>query len=893
VRFLGSEKITDIVTRLERTADTDVILSTLGGLRDDDGQALSLSEVLRTIVAANPGITLSMEDVYVAEGVAGGFVTSADSQGAAAADMLADWLDRREFPPPTDVSPNTYLFDETALRALRLELPDAIRAQATLINPVPSLFERYRNLILGALITVSLVLVLSLAGFTVTLAKKNRQIRQRSRVAEAQAMIALQATENLNEAQKLAGQGSWQLDLDQDSFTWSQGLRHLCGISGDGHADRRQDFLDHLPYPAQQVFSRVVREVRETAEPREFTHQLLRADGEERTVTESLQLTRTPGSQHRQLIGTVQDVTEMRQAQQQLEDKTTYLDGILASSEKISIIATDADGRVQYYNPCSEILFGLPAERVLGMSLTEIHRGQNVDVERNQLGLEHARREGEYRFQMSMARDDGDHTIDARISPIYNREKEFAGYMLMCEDVTEQQRAAELVEYHASYDALTGLPNRRMFTDQLHKSLARSRRHGHQCAVLFLDLDNFKTINDSLGHPVGDVLLREVAERIQATLREEDTVARIGGDEYVVLLSELSDNREEAANHARSAATKIHESLNRPYSIEGHELHISPSIGISVFPNGDESADDVLRQADTAMYQAKAAGRNAVRFFLPSMQEAAETRLRTINELRQALPNAQLRLCYQPQFGIDHELSGFEALLRWEHPERGLIMPGEFIDMAEEAGLILSIGDWVLHEALRQTCRWQDAFPHRALGRVAVNVSALQFRQADFAERVEEALASTAADPRLLTLEMTESILLEDLDDTVAKIRRLKALGVRFAIDDFGTGYSSLAYLKKLPVDEIKIDRSFVRDVIDDANDAALVETILTMSHHMRLDVVAEGVETEEARNFLAQSGCRTFQGYYFGRPCLPEQFSALYLEPSRHTVAAGKGPVA
>jgi EAL domain-containing protein (putative c-di-GMP-specific phosphodiesterase class I) len=270
------------------------------------------------------------------------------------------------------------------------------------------------------------------------------------------------------------------------------------------------------------------------------------------------------------------------------------------------------------------------------------------------------------------------------------------------------------------------------------------------------------------------------------------------------------------------------------------------------------------------------------------MQEAAENRLLMINELRHALPNAQFHLCFQPQFDAARRLSGCEALLRWKHPDRGVITPDKFIELAEEAGLILKIGDWVLHEALRQCREWYEEFPQRPVGRIAVNVSALQFRQADFTDRVEQALASTRAAPDWLTLEMTESILLEDLDDTVAKIQRLRTRGVRFSIDDFGTGYSSLAYLKRLPVDEIKIDRSFVRDVIDDANDAALVRTILTMSQHMGLEVVAEGVETREAWRFLVDNNCQSFQGYFFGRPCPEEQFRTLYIQEGKWPTGAG-----
>jgi diguanylate cyclase (GGDEF)-like protein len=412
---------------------------------------------------------------------------------------------------------------------------------------------------------------------------------------------------------------------------------------------------------------------------------------------------------------------------------------------------------------------------------------------------------------------------------------------------------------------------------------------------LFLDLDNFKTINDSLGHPVGDTLLREVAIRIKTTLREEDTVARLGGDEFVVLLSELSDSREEAVSDVQAIAEGMRQTLSTPYHINAHELHVTPSIGIAVFPSGKDNADDVLRQADTAMYQAKDSGRNAVRFFLPSMQLAAEKRLRMIGELRKALPRSELVAHFQPQFNAQRQLCGAETLLRWQHPQQGLVMPGEFIHLAEEAGLVVAIGDWTLREALYQFKSWHNDLPGTPIGRVAVNVSALQFRQDDFVNKVEQALGDTGADPTWLTLEMTESILLEDFEATVSKIQQLKRLGVRFSIDDFGTGYSSLAYLKRLPVDEIKIDRSFVRDVMFDPNDAALVDTIMTMARHIGLDIVAEGVETEPAFSFLRERGCPTFQGYFFGRPCAAKEFTTRFLlpdQPDGREVPPGNRPI-
>jgi diguanylate cyclase (GGDEF)-like protein/PAS domain S-box-containing protein len=588
-------------------------------------------------------------------------------------------------------------------------------------------------------------------------------------------------------------------------------------------------------------------------------------------------LTRIPYEGSEALFCIWRDITQIKQIQQALEQKSLYLDGILSSSEKVAIIATDEQGYIQYYNPPSEELFGMPVQAALGTNLFQIHRDRGVDGERNMQGMAMAREQGEYRFSMNIEREDGIRHIDARISPILKENDGFAGYMLMCEDVTEQRRATELIKYQASYDALTDLPNRRLFMDQLQQALARAKRHQHMEAVLFFDLDNFKTINDSLGHPVGDDLLRQVAHRLKSNLREEDSVARLGGDEFVVLLPELEGSKEEAIRSVQALAEKLRHELAIPYTIDGHELHITPSIGISVFPSGDESADDILRQADTAMYRAKESGRNAIRFFLPSMQQAAEERLQTLNDLRLALAHGELRVFFQPQFDLQENPCGAEALLRWQHPRRGLILPGEFITLAEESGLVLEMGEWVLQESLRQFMQWRADLPDFPLQWISVNVSALQFRHHDFVLDVEEMLASLGADPKWLTLEMTESVLLEDFDDTVEKIKALRRLGVRLSLDDFGTGYSSLAYLKRLPLDELKIDRTFVRDVVEDAT---LVETILTMAQHLGLDVVAEGVETKMAFDFLKDCGCGLFQGYYFGRPCSSSDFREKFLRP-------------
>jgi diguanylate cyclase (GGDEF)-like protein/PAS domain S-box-containing protein len=437
----------------------------------------------------------------------------------------------------------------------------------------------------------------------------------------------------------------------------------------------------------------------------------------------------------------------------------------------------------------------------------------------------------------------------------------------------ERMRAMEKLEHQATYDSLTELPNRRLLLDRLSQARARCLRHNHRGAVMFMDLDHFKIINDSLGHNIGDLLLREVANRLTGQIRDEDTASRLGGDEFVVLFSELSGNPQLAAQQAQQGAYKILKTLSEPYTISGNELHITPSIGIVIFPMNNETADDILKFADTAMYRAKDAGRNTIRFFLPGMQQAAEAHLRLQHDLRMAITNNQLYLNFQPQYDIEEQLISAEALLRWQHPKQGVIKPRIIIPAAEESGQILPISEWILRQAFLLSKPWMQ--DHKGLKRVAVNINAAHFHQVGFADQVKAILKEAAFDPKQLTLEIHENTLSENIDEAKKKIIALKELGVRFSIDSFGIGYASLAYLRRLPLDELKIHRSFVRDVTSDPKDAKLVSTIISMAHQMEIEAIAVGVETEAQLKFLRDNGCRLFQGYYFERPMPPEVFES------------------
>jgi diguanylate cyclase (GGDEF)-like protein/PAS domain S-box-containing protein len=536
-----------------------------------------------------------------------------------------------------------------------------------------------------------------------------------------------------------------------------------------------------------------------------------------------------------------------------------------------AIVITDAQGKVTAVNHAFTEITGYDVADAIGRDPRFLRSGRHDDAFYAQIH-EALASEGHWRGEIWHRRKNGElFPAWLAISRLRDEAGRSDHHIGIFSDITRQKRDAERIRFLAYYDPLTGLPNRTLLADRIAKAIARSHRQGSRLALLFLDLDGFKQINDSLGHLTGDTLLRMIGERLKQTIRDADTLARFGGDEFVLLLAEVDD-----VGHACAAAQRCLDALATPLRIDAQEIGVTPSIGISVYPDDGDNFDLLVRNADTAMYHAKEAGRNQFRFFTAGMNAKAVSRTAIGNRLRRALEQGELTLHYQPQADLaTGEVLGVEALARWHDAQLGAVPPTEFIPIAEEMGLIGALGTWVLREACRQAIEWQRlGLPHVA---IAVNVSALQLRSPDFLGIVQHALRESGLDAHWLELELTESVLMYEAEATLATLRSLSALGIRIAIDDFGTGYSSLAYLRRLPIDKLKIDRSFVRDLGVDPDASVIVATIIRMAHSLKLKVIAEGVESSEHVTLLRTQGCDEMQGYWLGRP-LPAETFAEYI---------------
>jgi diguanylate cyclase (GGDEF)-like protein/PAS domain S-box-containing protein len=549
-----------------------------------------------------------------------------------------------------------------------------------------------------------------------------------------------------------------------------------------------------------------------------------------------------------------------------------------------AVLCTDISGNITYLNLVAEAMTGWPREEAIGKPLAEVFRiidgGTRVTArDPMEMAIEQNRTVGLTVNCILIRRDGLESPIEDSAAPIHDRAGRITGAVIVFHDVSEARAMTVQMTHSAQHDVVTNLPNRLLLNDRISQSIGLGRRWNRPLAVIFLDLDRFKRINDSLGHAAGDKLLESVSKRLLASVRASDTVSRLGGDEFVILLSEITFPED-----AATSAKKILLSLNAPHSIAGQDLHIEGSIGISVYPEDGEDAETLIQNADMAMYHAKENGRNNFQFFKEEMNLRAVERQSLEGSLRRALEREEFLLHYQPKVNLDTgEITGVEALIRWQQPGLGLVPPSQFVPIAEDCGLIIPIGRWVLREACRQAREWQDAeLPFK---RVSINVSAVEFRSKGFVEGVRTILSETGLEARYLDLELTERVLMEDAESTAAVLRELKTMGVQLAVDDFGTGYSSLSYLQQFPIDVLKIDKSFVHRITADPDGSSIVSAIIDMGKNLKQRVIAEGIETEEQRAFLQAHHCAEGQGYLFSRPLAAAQFAHLLLMGLTETI--------
>jgi diguanylate cyclase (GGDEF)-like protein/PAS domain S-box-containing protein len=764
------------------------------------------------------------------------------------------------FVVPADYSQVTDLLKE--LRAPPYEHPPSF----TLHDVV----ERYRGQLLIVLLGLAAILTLSFRLLNTKrklLAEQGISLLQKQHLQISQA--SLQAT--IDAIPDLM----FELGLDGEyySVTTNSNNQHLLYAPEKTLIGLRVSEV--LPEDAANIVLAALHEADQTGYSQGWQFALDLANGKswyELSVAKKI----SSKNQQQRFVVLSRDITQRKTAE---EDQR--IAAIVFESQEAMVVA-DKNNVIVRVNSAFTHILGYSAQEVIGQT-PRLFKSDRQDTHFYQNMWEQITTHGQWHGEIwNKCKNNDIIPMHAIITAVKGADGLVAYYVATLTDITERKRSADEIEHLAFYDALTNLPNRRMLLDRLKLAFASSKRNHRDGALLFLDLDNFKTLNDSLGHAIGDLLLQQVASRLTNCLRESDTIARVarlGGDEFVVMLEDLSGDTNEAAAQVQRVAQKILTNLSQPFTLDSYQYLNSVSIGAALFSEHEHSPDDLLQHADIAMYQAKKAGRNNMLFFNPNMQDAINARTDLERELRKAVDTQQFQLYYQVQVDYLGDTMGAEALIRWNHPERGMISPYQFIPLAEETGLILAIGQWVLNTACEQLKAWQNNEITRDWT-ISVNVSAKQFHQADFATTVFSTIQRHTINPRLLKIELTESMLLEKIDETIITMNRLRSMGINFSLDDFGTGYSSLQYLKRLPLNQLKIDQSFIRDIASDHSDQAIVRTIIAMAQSLNLEVIAEGVETDKQLGYLRNYGCNHFQGYLFSKPITIEAFEKQYKKP-------------
>jgi len=924
--YIQSNQIEKIAEELESRHIKYLILTTIGGISDSAGQNQTLAQVVSTIKKPE-SIIISMEDSYLLKGVLGGYVTSGRRQGRAAAELVLMYQQGTPINsiPSIKNSPNEYIFDYNELNKNNITLPDSIVATAEILNKPPSLYQRYRNIVIGSIVVLTLLVILLMAAFILFISRKNKKIEITSRKLENQALKLKQIKDKLTTAQEIAHLGNWEFNYDSNLVTWSDEVYRILGESPDSIAPDFETMISYIPDNEQdKVRSAIMQSIR-TSNSFEIEHRIARKDGSLRYIRQVGDIHKLPDDQKSLLVGTILDITQIKQNEitelERLAKIERYQEALFEWSR------VDYENIEQAFKRATEISANtLDISRVsiwlYNDDYTEIHC-QNMYIKNS--GHEKGSRLFKTDFPnyfkalrsgkmivVNNAREDvrtSEFTTSYLIpnniysmldAPIYyagevvgvvchesthsihtwtSQEQEFASAIAntvsLSLEIQKRKQIEKELEYQAYHDALTTLPNRSLFIDRLDQAIKLAKRNQTMLAVLFLDLDNFKQINDSLGHDTGDQVLMNIAERLIAGIRETDSIARLGGDEFTLIVSGFNDS-----HSINQTIQKLFSILQQPMHINGDLLYATCSVGISIYPDDGETSETLIKNADAAMYKAKDAGRNSFEFYTHDMTERAFEHVMMDANLRRAFAQHQFIIYYQPQYdSSQHKITGMEALLRWNHPEMGMISPSKFIPVAENTGLIVELDRWVMQNAIQQVSQWRRSGIET--GRLSLNMATKQLEKKDLLEFVKNCLHQSQCRPEWITFEITESQIMKNPEKSISLLKELSMLGIEIAVDDFGTGYSSLTYLKRLPVDKLKIDSAFINELPHDDEDVAIVRAIIALAKSMKLDVIAEGVENQQQIDFLLEAGCPEIQGFFFAKPMPADQIESFL---SRHS---------
>ena len=689
----------------------------------------------------------------------------------------------------------------------------------------------------------------------------------------------IEAETQINQILSITGEAIWDWDLINNKATHNANWLKILGLTSHQESHHRQVFIDMIHEEDVEHFFEVVQEAMDQDTTYSCEYRVRRADGQliwllDRGRVIKRDLKGLP----MRMMGSFIDITQRQRLEQDL------LISAVAFETQDGMLISDAEFSIIKVNPAFSSLSGFDHDALDGVMLKTLFAAQHTD-DFYQTWVDRIKEEGSWQGEMWFKKaNQVEFPVWLRVTPVSRDDHKIETYVIAVSDISERMASQQKIEHLAFYDNLTNLPNRRLLLDRIEQVMAMTKRSHKHSALMFVDLDNFKVLNDTQGHDVGDLLLKTVAERLRELVRQEDTVSRLGGDEFVVLYNNLSDNEDVANQEAQHLADKLLQKLNKDYPLTKSAYRITPSIGVTLFSGDKTSVDELLKQADIAMYETKASGRNGVRFFDPAMQAKVNLKAELERDIRKGIELEEFEIFYQSQVDQRGFVFGAEALIRWNHPRRGLLMPGQFMETVEQSEMIYDVGAWIVETACKQLNEWRSnpLYDHLKL---SINVSSRQFGHEFFVDQIRSVISESGADATKLKIELTETVLIQDVDHVIDKMTDLKRLGVDFVLDDFGTGYSSLSYLKKLPIDQLKIDRSFVRDILIDPNDAAIAQSVIGLSQTLGLSVLAEGVEYLEQRDKLLEMGCNLYQGYYFSKPMALEEFEWMVKKANQNFI--------